>query len=105
MRLKRIPNVMDWQDNDNFGYILEVDLEYAKEVHNKHSDHPLAPENMNVLEQYLSDQRELFRYYYNGKEPKDEKNAKLRFTPDGKGKVKVCNPHHGFEVLPGKRSR
>ena len=73
MRLKRFPNVMDWQDNDNFGYILEVDLEYAKEVHNKHSDYPLAPENMNMLEQYLSDQRELFRYYYNGKEPKDEK--------------------------------
>ena len=52
---------MDWQDNDNFGYILEVDLEYAKEVHSKHSHYPLAPENMNVLEQYLSDQRELFR--------------------------------------------
>ena len=52
---------------------LEVDLEYAKEVHNKHSDYPLVPENMNMLEQYLSDQRELFIYYYNGKEPKDEK--------------------------------
>ena len=75
---KKVPNVMDWQDNDNFGYILEVDLEYPKELHDEHSDYPLAPENMNVLEQYLSDhKRELFRHYYNGKEPKDEKTPKL----------------------------
>ena len=75
---KKVPNVMDWRENDNFGYILEVDLEYPKEIHDEHSDYPLAPENMNVLEAYLSEhQRCLFKHYYNGKEPKDEKTPKL----------------------------
>ena len=75
---KKVPNVMEWDENDNFAYILEVDLEYPDELHYEHSDYPLAPENMNVLEAYLSDhQRELYRHYYNGKEPKDEKSPKL----------------------------
>ena len=75
---KKTPNVMEWNENDNFAYILEVDLEYPKELHDEHSDYPLAPENTNVLETYLSDhQRELFKHYYNGKEPKDEKTPKV----------------------------
>ena len=75
---KKTPNVMEWNENDNFAYILEVDLEYPKELHDEHSDYPLAPENTNVLETYLSEhQRELFKHYYNGKEPKDEKTPKL----------------------------
>ncbi len=36
------------------GYILEVDLEYPKELHNTHSDYPLAPENMVVSDELLS---------------------------------------------------
>ena len=30
------------------GWILEVDLEYSKEFHELHNDHPLAPEKMSV---------------------------------------------------------
>ena len=30
------------------GYILQVDLEYPKDLHNLHNDYPLAPENMNI---------------------------------------------------------
>jgi hypothetical protein len=78
---KKFPKVEDWDENDEYGYILEVDLEYPKELHDEHSDYPLAPENMNVVENLLSDhQRDLHKIYYNGKRPKDEKTPKLILT-------------------------
>ena len=70
--------IMDWTENDDNAYILEVDLTYPKEMHDRQSDYPLAPENMRVEEKLLSKhQRELYRHYYNGKEAKDEKQPKL----------------------------
>ena len=73
--------IMDWNENDDNAYILEVDLEYPKEIHDEHSDYPLAPENMNITENLLSNhQRELHKHYYNGKEARDEKTPKLNKT-------------------------
>ena len=41
------------------GYILEVDPEHCKELHDIHSDYPLAPEKLkissNMLSKYCSD--------------------------------------------------
>ena len=69
---------MDWNENDDNAYILEVDLEYPKEIHDEQADYPLAPENMKIEEKLLSKhQRELHRHYYNGKEARDEKQPKL----------------------------
>eukprot|EP00438_Fugacium_kawagutii_P030269 Skav219081 [mRNA] locus=scaffold1777:108894:110345:+ [translate_table: standard] len=82
--------IMDWKENDDNAYILEVDLEYPKEIHDEHIDYPLAPENMNVEEKLLSDhQRELHRHYYNGKEAKDEKQPKLILNQKNKTKYVV----------------
>ena len=46
-------------ENSQIVYILEVDPEYCKELHDSHSDYPLAPEKLdissNMLLKYCSD--------------------------------------------------
>ena len=65
-------------DNGNEGYILDVDLEYPKELHDKHVDYPLAPQIMNVNADMLSDcQKKIYKSYHQNKEPKDEQTKKL----------------------------
>ena len=36
----------DWKIGKKYSCTLEVDLEYPKELHDLHNDHPLAPESM-----------------------------------------------------------
>ena len=46
---------MKYYDNDGEGcYILELDLEYTKELHDKHNDYPLSPELTYVQAHALS---------------------------------------------------
>ena len=35
-------------------YILGVDLEYPKKLHDIHNDYPLAPEKINIPKEWLS---------------------------------------------------
>ena len=41
-------------DDVEIGYLLEIDLEYCKELHGLHSDYPLAPERMVITDGMLA---------------------------------------------------
>ena len=87
---KKIPNIKEWNENDDFAYILEVDLEYPSHLYDEHSDYPLAPENIHVMENMLSEhQKDLHRHYYNGKEATNEKQSKLILNLKDKEKYVV----------------
>ena len=42
-------------ENSPTGYILEVDLEYANELHELHNDYPFYPEKLPISDDMLSD--------------------------------------------------
>ena len=44
-----------YKEDSNKGSILEVDLEYSKELHDIHNDYPLAPEKVKVTNDMLSE--------------------------------------------------
>ena len=47
-------DVMSINEKSEVGYILEVDLEYPKEIHELNNDYPLAPEKLTVTNDILS---------------------------------------------------
>ena len=47
--------LMKIKSNSSTGYVLEVDLEYPKNLYYEHNDYPLAPEKINIQKEWLSD--------------------------------------------------
>ena len=47
-------DILNIPEDSKFGYILEMDLEYPKELHDKHNLYPLSPEHVQVTEDMLS---------------------------------------------------
>ena len=48
-------NLDKYKDNSLRGCVLEVNLEYPKDLHELHSDHPLVPEKLEIKREMLSD--------------------------------------------------
>ena len=48
-------DLVKYKEDSEKGLILEVDLEYPKELHNLHNDYPLGPEKVKVTENMLSE--------------------------------------------------
>ena len=40
--------IKNYDENNNKGYILEVDVKYSKKLHNLHSDLPFLPKRMKI---------------------------------------------------------
>jgi len=56
-KCKKKITTLDWAnmtENQETGYILEVDLEYPDHLHEAHNSFPLAPERLNINRQMLS---------------------------------------------------
>ena len=64
--------------NGSMGYILEVDVEYPKALHDLRNDYLLAPEGNNFKANMLSDnQVEIYKQINESKEPTDEKTKMI----------------------------
>ena len=58
-------NLDKYKDDSKKGLILEVDLEYPKELHDLHNDYPLAAEKIKVTNDMLSDYSKKISDKYN----------------------------------------
>ena len=58
--------IKGYANEGEYCYILEVDLEYPKQLHDKHNDYPLAPELIYVKANSLPPyQVELYKKHIN----------------------------------------
>jgi hypothetical protein len=81
-------NMNQIQDDSNIGYLLEVDLEYPKELHDLHNDYPLAPESMTIANHYLSEKQIERQKYINKEMNKSSSNDIQKLAPNLYDKTK-----------------
>ena len=100
--------------NFSMQYILEVDLEYPREIHDRDDDYPLAPELVEIKTEMLSAKHlQLRRKYYGATTPYSRKlvcsllpkkkyvlhSKNLKFYVDRK--MKVTKVHRGIKFSTG----
>ena len=90
---KLLNKILNTQDDSSSGYIVECDLEYPHELHEKHNDYPVAPECLSVNEDMLSPyQQELV----------DKLNSSgvdaLKLVPNLRGKTKYVLHYRNLKL-------
>ena len=75
--IAELPNIKweEQEDDQEYGYIVKCDLLYPKELHDAHSDYPLAPERLAVKDEWLSEKQLAIKAQYNL--PRSDITAKL----------------------------
>ena len=48
-------NSNKYDDNSSRGCVLQVHMEYPRELHKLHNEHPLAPDKLEIKREMLSD--------------------------------------------------
>jgi hypothetical protein len=70
-------NIMECDDYSNIGYVLEVDIEYSKELHDLHNDYPVCAEHFKVLGNMLSPIQKQFLETFKNENIEKYKSYKL----------------------------
>ena len=69
--------ILNYNGEDDIGYILEVDLDYPEHQHYLHKDYPMCPEIMTVREDMLSDLQKIYSNNLMTKKPLMKKQTNL----------------------------
>ena len=84
-------------DNGDYVYFLEVDLGYPKELHDLYADYPLAPENLQVSADMVSNfGKQIYCHYHDGKPCRDE-NIKKTHSKCSR-QTKICCTHSQSKI-------
>ena len=92
--------IMKMKPNSKKGWILEVDLEYPEELHDKHNDYPLAPEKKAIRIDQMSEYQ---KRMMNGLQIEMPNTEKLVLTLEDKEKYVVHYKNLQFYLSQGMR--
>ena len=82
-------NIESLDPESSTGYIFEVDLEVPREVHDKHSDYPLAAERLEITSDMLSPFQQKF--------PEKQKKPSVKLTPNLRDKIKYVTHYRNLQ--------
>ena len=76
-----LEHILETGSDSNMGYVVEVDIEYPPDLHEIHSDFPLAPTKDIIKEDWLSNNQRSFLYNNNIPQNHEPQNWYRRFLP------------------------
>lgn len=84
---------IDWtktRKGSDTGYVIECDLQYPKELHDKHNDYPLAPERIAVNSKMWSNKQRSLHMIYSQKDEFVTGTSSTKLVPNLYSKTRYC---------------